>query len=98
MSISTPPDLVVGRVSWTVGRGSSRALAAGRGAVRFRASVVAVIFSTVTGLPEPVETPVVAGVMTPVDLIQDAPEVWSWVVEPLLGVPWEPFPIDVDGP
>jgi len=98
MSISTPPDLVVGRVSWTVGRGSSRALAAGRGTVRFRASAVAVNFSTVTVLPEPVETPVVAGVMTPVDLIQNDPEVWNWVVEPLLGVPWEPFPIDVDGP
>ena len=98
MSISTPPDLAVGRVSWTIGRGSSRALAAGRGVVRFRASAVAVNFSTVTVLPEPVETPVVAGVMTPVDLIQNDPEVWNWVVEPLVGVPWEPFPIDVDGP
>ena len=98
MSISTPPDLAVGRVSWTIGRGSSRALAAGRGVVRFRASAVAVNFSTATVLPEPVETPVLAGVMTPVDLIQNDPEVWNWVVEPLVGVQWEPFPIDVDGP
>lgn len=98
MSISTPPDLAVGRVSWTIGRGSSRALAAGRGVVRFRASAVAVNFSTATVLPEPVETPVLAGVMTPVDLIQNDPEVWNWIVEPLVGVQWEPFPIDVDGP
>lgn len=98
MSIPTPPDLAVGRVSWTIGRGSSRALAAGRGVVRFKASAVAVNFSTVTVLPDPVETPVLAGTMTPVDLIQNDPEVWNWVVEPLVGVQWEPFPIDVDGP
>lgn len=98
MSIPTPPDLAVGRVSWTIGRGSSRALAAVRGIVRFRASAVAVNFSTVTVLPEPAEAPVAAGVMTPVDLIQNDPAIWNWVVEPLLGVPWEPFHIDVDGP
>ena len=98
MSIPIPPDLAEGRVTWTIGRGSSRALEAGRGTVRFRPSAVAVSFSTATVLPEPVETPVLAGVMTPVDLIQNDPEVWNWVVEPLLGVPWEPFSIDVDGP
>lgn len=98
MSIPTPPDLMEGRVSWTIGRGSSRALAAGRGVVRFTASAFAVNFSTASVLPEPVETPVLAGVMTPVDLIQNDPELWNWVVEPVLGVPWEPFPIDVDGP
>lgn len=98
MSIPTPPDLAVGRVSWTVGRGSSHALAAGRGLVRFRPSAVATSFSTASALLEPVETPVIAGVMTPVNLIQNDPEVWNWVVEPVLGVTWEPFPIDVDGP
>ena len=98
MSIPIPPDLAEGRVTWTIGRGSSRALEAGRGTVRFRPSAVAVNFSTATVLPEPVETPVLAGVMTPVDLIQNDPEVWNWVVEPLLGVQWEPFSIDVDGP
>lgn len=98
MSIPIPPDLAVGRVSWTIGRGSSQALAAGRGVVRFKASAVAVNFSTATVLPDPVEVPVLAGVMAPVDLIQNDPDVWNWVVEPLLGVPWEPFPIDVDGP
>ena len=98
MTIPTPPDLAEGRVTWTIGRGSSRALAAGRGVVRFRASAVAVNFSTASVLPDPVEAPVLAGVMTPVDLIQNDPEIWNWVVEPLLGVPWEPFPIDVDGP
>ena len=98
MSIPIPPDLAEGRVTWTIGRGSSRALAEGRGVVRFKASAVAVNFSTATVLPDPVETPVLAGVMTPVDLIQNDPEVWNWVVEPLLGVQWEPFSIDVDGP
>ena len=98
MTIPTPPDLAEGRVTWTIGRGSSRALAAGRGVVRFRASAVAVNFSTASVLPDPVEAPVLAGVMTPVDLIQNDPEIWNWVVEPLVGVPWEPFPIDVDGP
>ena len=98
MSIPIPPDLAEGRVTWTIGRGSSRALAAGRGTVRFRPSAVAANFSTASALLEPVETPVLAGVMTPVDLIQNDPEVWNWIVEPLVGVPWEPFPIDVDGP
>ena len=98
MSIPTPPDLAEGRITWTVGRGSSRALSAGRGFVRFRPSAVATSFSTASALLEPVETPVIAGVMTPVNLIQNDPEVWNWVVEPVLGVPWEPFPIDVDGP
>lgn len=98
MSIPTPPDLAEGRVSWTIGRGSSRALAAGRGVVRFEASAVAVSFSTATVLPDPVETPVLAGIMTPVDLIQNDPEIWNWRVTPMVGVPWEPFPIDVDGP
>lgn len=98
MSIPTPPDLAEGRITWTVGRGSSRALAAGRGLVRFRPSAVAANFSTASALLEPVETPVIAGVMTPVSLIQNDPEVWNWIVEPLVGVQWEPFPIDVDGP
>lgn len=98
MSITTPPDLAEGRITWTVGRGFSRALAAGRGFVRFRPSAVAANFSTVSALLEPVETPVIAGVMTPVSLIQNDPELWNWVVEPEVGVAWEPFPIDVDGP
>lgn len=98
MSITTPPDLAEGRITWTVGRGFSRALAAGRGLVRFRPSAVAANFSTVSALLEMVETPVIAGVMTPVSLIQNDPELWNWVVEPEVGVAWEPFPIDVDGP
>ena len=98
MSIPIPPDLAEGRVTWTIGRGSSRALEAGRGTVRFRPSAVAANFSTASALLEPVETPVLAGVMTPVDLIQNDPEVWNWIVEPLVGVQWEPFSIDVDGP
>ena len=98
MTIPTPPDLAEGRVTWTIGRGSSRALEAGRGVVRFEATAVAVNFSTATVLPEPVETPVVAGVMTPVDLIQNDPEVWNWRVSPLMGVPWPAFHVDVDGP
>ena len=98
MSIPTPPDLAEGRVTWTIGRGSSRALSAGRGIVRFEASALAVSFSTATVLPDPVETPVLAGVMTPVDLIQNDPEIWNWIVTPMVGVQWESFPIDVDGP
>lgn len=98
MAIPTPPDLARGKVSWTVGRTDGTTLPGARGTVRFEATAVAVAYSTATVLPAPVETPVVAGVMTPVDLLVNDPEVWNWRVTPRLGVVWEPFHIDVDGP
>lgn len=98
MSIPTPPDLVRGKVSWTVGRTDGTTLPGARGTVRFEATAVAVTYSTATVLPSPVETPVVAGVMTPVDLLVNDPEVWNWRVTPRLGVDWTAFHIDVPGP
>lgn len=98
MSIPIPPDLSRGRVSWTVGRTDGTTLPGARGTVRFEATAVAVTYSTATVLPSPVETPVVDGTMTPVDLLVNDPEVWNWRVTPRLGVTWEPFHIDVGGP
>jgi hypothetical protein len=98
MSIPTPPDLARGRVSWLVGRDDGTALPGARGTVRFEATATAVTYSTATVLPAPVETPVTDGVMTPVDLLVNDPEVWNWRVEPRVGVTWPAFHIDVDGP
>lgn len=97
MSIPIPPDLARGRVTWLVGRDNGTDLPGARGTVRFEATAVAVTYSTATVLPSPEETPVVNGVMTPVDLLVNDPEVWNWTVTPRVGVKWEPFNVDVDG-
>lgn len=98
MSIPTPPDLARGRVSWTIGRSTGTTLPGARGTVLCEPTAVAVAYSTATVLPEPVEAEVVAGVMAPVDLLQNDPDIWNWRITPKLGVRWEPFHIDVDGP
>lgn len=98
MAIPAPPDLSRGRVSWTVGRTDGTTLPGARGTVRFEATAVAVTYSTATVLPSPVETPVVDGIMTPVDLLVNDPEVWNWKVAPRVGVTWPEFHIDVAGP
>lgn len=98
MSIPTPPELERGEVSWLVGRDDGTSLPGARGMVRFEATAVAVAYSTATVLPDPVETPVVDGIMTPVDLLVNDPEVWNWKVAPRVGVTWPEFHIDVAGP
>lgn len=96
MSIPIPSGMARGKVSWRIGHdraGSTLPGAAGK--VRFEPTARAVSYASATVLPEPVETPVVAGVMTPVDLQVNDPAVWSWRVRPMVGVEWPPFALDV---
>ena len=99
MTIPIPSGMTRGRVSWRIGHDrAGSALPGASGTVRFEPTAVAVAYSTATVLPEPVETPVIGGVMTPVDLQVNDPEVWNWKVQPRVGVTWEPFHVDVPGP
>lgn len=96
MSIPLPSALKRSRVEWILGRaGTTGSLTGARGVVQFRASAVAIAYSDRSVLPDPIETPVVAGVMTPVNLIVNDPDDWNWEVTVKVGVPWEPFSIDV---
>lgn len=97
MSIPLPSALVRAPVTWTLGHADTTGpLKAARGFVRFEASAIAVAYSDRTVLPSPVETPFVAGVMTPVDLIVNDPDIWNWKVTVKAGgVTWDPFHINV---
>lgn len=95
--IPLPSALVRAPVTWTLGHADTTGpLKAARGFVRFEASAIAVAYSDRTVLPSPVETPFVAGVMTPVDLIVNDPDIWNWKVTVKAGgVTWDPFHINV---
>lgn len=100
MSIPIPSALVRHQVTWPIGwaGGTAGPLAGARGHVTFEASATVIAYSEATVLPEAVTTPVIGGVMVPVDLIENDPEVWNWKVTPRLGVSWDSFHINVDGP
>ena len=99
MSIPIPSGMTRGRVSWRIAHDRAGATLPGAsGRVRFEPTARAVSYSDTTVLPEPVETPVIGGVMTPVSLTVNDPEIWNWRVHPHVGVPWPPFPVDVAGP
>ena len=95
--IPLPSALVRAPVTWTLGHADTTGpLKAARGFVRFEASAIAVAYSDRTVLPSPVETPFVAGVMDPVDLIVNDPDIWNWKVTVKAGgVAWDPFHINV---
>lgn len=96
MSIPIPSGMARGKVTWRIGHDrAGTTLPGASGTVRFEPTARAVSYASTTVLPEPVETPVVAGVMTPVDLQVNDPAVWSWRVCPMLGVEWPPFVLDV---
>ena len=99
MTIPIPSGMTRGRVSWRIGHDrAGSTLPGASGTVRFEPTARAVSYTNATVLPEPVETPVIGGVMTPVDLQVNDPEVWNWKVQPRVGVTWEPFHVDVPGP
>ena len=95
--IPLPSALVRAPVTWTLGHADTTGpLKAARGFVRFEASAIAVAYSDRTVLPSPVETPFVGGVMDPVDLIVNDPDIWNWKVTVKAGgVIWDPFHINV---
>lgn len=96
MTIPLPSAMERATVTWTLGHADTTGpLDGARGRVRFEATAVAVAYSDRTVLPKPVETPIIAGVMTPVDLIVNDPDIWNWKVQVRVGVNWEPFHINV---
>lgn len=99
MSIPMPQSMDQEPVTWTLAHTTGKeSLAGARGFVRFEPTAVAVAFPSITVLPSPVEARVIAGVMEPVDLMVNDPELWNWRVTPEVGVPWQPFHVDVLGP
>lgn len=97
MSIPLPAELVRATATWTIGHaGSSGDLTGARGYVLAEPSAVAVTYPETTVLPSPVQSPISAGVMLPMNLIVNDPEVWNWKITPKLGgVVWPSFHIDV---
>ena len=99
MSIPMPQSMDQEPVTWTLAHTTGReSLAGARGFVRFEPTAHAVAFPSMTVLPRPVEARVVEGVMEPVDLMVNDPELWNWRVTPEVGVPWTAFHVDVLAP
>ncbi|MCT1430557.1 hypothetical protein M3G50_07295 [Brachybacterium muris] len=99
MTIPIPSGMTRGRVSWRIGHDrAGSTLPGASGTVRFEPTALAVAYTDATVLMESVETPVIGGVMTPVDLQVNDPDIWNWKVQPRVGVTWEPFHVDVPGP
>lgn len=97
MTIPLPSAMERATVTWALGHADTTGpLDGARGRVRFEATAVAVAYSDRTVLPKPVETPIIAGVMTPVDLIVNDPDIWNWKVQVRVGAAWEPFHINVE--
>lgn len=96
MSIPIPAGMEQAPVTWTLGHTTgAEALRGARGLVRFEPTAVAVAYPDVTVLPATVTARVSSGVMDPVDLTVNEPDLWNWRVVPELGVAWTPFHIDV---
>lgn len=96
MSIPIPAGMEQAPVTWTLGHTTgTEALRGARGLVRFEPTAVAVAYPDVTVLPATVTARVTTGVMDPVDLTVNDPDLWNWRVVPELGVAWTPFHIDV---
>lgn len=96
MTVPLPAAFVRAPVTWKLGHATRFGpLAGARGVVQFEATAKAIAYSDATVLPSPVETPIVGGMMTPVDLIVNDSEVWNWKVSPRVGIAWEPFHVDV---
>ena len=96
MSIPIPSGMTRGQVTWRIGHDrAGSTLPGASGKVRFEPTARAVSYTDATVLLEPVETPVVGGVMTPVYLQVNDPAVWSWRVRPMVGVEWPAFVLDV---
>lgn len=99
MSIPIPQGMDQQPVTWTLARTTGReSLAGARGFVRFEPTAVAVALPSMTVLPSAVEARVVGGVMEPVDLMVNDPDLWNWRVVPDVGVAWAAFHVDVLGP
>lgn len=99
MAISIPQGMDQATVTWTLAHTTGReSLAGARGFVRFEPTATAVALPSMTVLPRPVEARVVAGVMEPVELMVNDPELWNWRVIPEVGVAWAAFHVDVLGP
>ena len=96
MSIPIPAGMEQAPVTWTLGHTTgTEALRGARGLVRFEPTAVAVAYPDMTVLPSPITARVLGGVMDPIDLTVNDPELWNWRVTPELGPAWPAFHIDV---
>src|SRR5699024_7330112 len=85
-------------VTWPIANQHQGAIARGaNGYVEFEADAVAVFQGGLTWLPSPQRAEVEDGVMEPIDLPINDPDVWNWKVTPRVGVNWPPFHINVEG-
>ena len=93
------PDITLtsAPVTWQVANLIQGSKARGaNGYVEFEASAVAVHHGGLMWLPSPQRAEVEDGVMQPLDLPINNPDVWNWKVTPRLGVDWPPFHINVE--
>lgn len=96
MSIPIPVGMELATVVWRLGHTTqTETLAGARGLVKFEPTATAVSYPDTTVLPTPVTARVQGGVMEPVELTVNDPELWNWRVTPEFGVSWTPFHIDV---
>lgn len=92
------PDITLtsAPVTWQVANLISGATARGaNGYVEFEASAVAVHHGGLMWLPSPQRAEMVDGILAPISLPVNDPDIWNWRVSPRLGVRWEPFHINV---
>src|SRR5699024_10013244 len=92
------PDITLtsAPVTWQVVNLISGATTRGaNGYVEFEASTVAAFHGGITWLPSPQRAEMVDGVLNPISLPVNDPDIWNWRVSPRLGVRWESFHINV---
>ena len=84
-------------VTWRLANQIEGARAKGaNGYVEFEAEAIAVHQGGIMWLPSPQRAEMVDGVLVPLDLPINDPEVWNWKVTPRVGVHWPPFHINVE--
>lgn len=84
-------------VTWQVANQIQGPQARGaNGYVEFEAEAVAVHHGGLMWLPSPQRAEVKDGVLEPIDLPINDPDVWNWKITPYLGVHWPPFHVNVE--
>lgn len=84
-------------VTWQVANQIQGSTARGaNGYIEAEAEAVAVHHGGLMWLPSPQRVEMVDGILKPVSLPINDPEVWNWKITPHLGVHWEPFHVNVE--
>ena len=84
-------------VTWQVANQIQGSTARGaNGYVEFEADAVAAHHGALMWLPSPQRVEMVDGVLAPISLPINDPDIWNWRVSPHLGVNWPPFHVNVE--